>query len=282
MVEGIRKMKVDDEEASGMKKTKQKKQKTCCCIRFQSPWKQLWVRVEENGSINTCSGGREEGQQGNVCHGEEDKGLCGRGEVNGDGGGEEDNDSSVEVLGQPLPIFSAIGLAGNRHPLWSPPYRRTTANQSISSIISLRHNSHNTTADRTTIVTIFVHVKLVEKVDLDRATIVTIFVRTKAVEKPNPDRATIITIFVHTKLANKPDPNRATIVIIFVHAKPIEKSYLNCAFSTHITTHKSQQIKPKKMKTRIHVGLIPLKPYDHSTKWQLSTRISNYEVQVKP
>ncbi|WVZ00651.1 hypothetical protein V8G54_026720 [Vigna mungo] len=63
--------------------------------------------------IDTCSGGREEGQQGDVCHGEEDEGLCGGGVVNGDGGGEEDDDNSVEVLGQPLPIFSVVGLAGN-------------------------------------------------------------------------------------------------------------------------------------------------------------------------
>ncbi|WVZ01996.1 hypothetical protein V8G54_022802 [Vigna mungo] len=33
------------------------------------PWKQWWVRVEENGNIDTCSGGREEGQQEDVCHG---------------------------------------------------------------------------------------------------------------------------------------------------------------------------------------------------------------------
>lgn len=133
-----------------------------------------------------------------------------------------------------------------RQPLQSPPHRRATANQSISSIISLRHNDHDTTVNRTTIATIFVHMKPVEKVDLERTTIITIFVRTKPVVKPNLDRITIVTIFIHTKLANKPDPNRATIVIIFVHAKPTEKPYLNHVFSTHITTYKSQQIKLKR------------------------------------
>ncbi|WVZ03931.1 hypothetical protein V8G54_024737 [Vigna mungo] len=39
------------------------------------PWKQWWVRVEENDNIDTCSGGREEGQQEDVCHGEVSGGV---------------------------------------------------------------------------------------------------------------------------------------------------------------------------------------------------------------
>ncbi|BAT72920.1 hypothetical protein VIGAN_01036600 [Vigna angularis var. angularis] len=63
------------------------------------PWKQWWVWVEENGSIDTCSGGREEGQQGDVCHG----GVSGR------GGDVCDLPKALQIREETLGLVTSLG-----------------------------------------------------------------------------------------------------------------------------------------------------------------------------
>ncbi|KOM37729.1 hypothetical protein LR48_Vigan03g111100 [Vigna angularis] len=59
------------------------------------------------GVTHTSDEEWEEGQQGDVFHGEEDQSLSGGGEVHGDGCGQEEDEGGVELLWQGFKLVHA-------------------------------------------------------------------------------------------------------------------------------------------------------------------------------